>query len=125
MEYSLKDPGNFTRTLEDSLFAFDRAIDIDPGNSVAWLEKGFALGFMEPLRYNESISAYDRAIELMPANDTVMLAFAWMEKGAVLSRRADSTNDTSLYEEATSKLLTRQSSQISAVGHFWHSSQMR
>ncbi|GAB6266384.1 MAG: hypothetical protein STSR0001_18310 [Methanothrix sp.] len=100
MEYSLKDPGNFTRTLEDSLFAFDRAIDIDPGNSVAWLEKGFALGFMEPLRYNESISAYDRAIELMPANDTVMLAFAWMERGAVLSRRADSTNDMSLYEEA-------------------------
>jgi superkiller protein 3 len=53
-----------------------------------------------PLRYNESISAYDRAIELIPANDTVMLAFAWMERGAVLSRQADSTHDMSLYEDA-------------------------
>jgi len=99
-EYGQNDPENFTRTLEDSLFAFDRAIDIDPGNSVALLEKGFALGFMGPLRYNESISAYDRAIELIPANDTVMLAFAWMERGAVLSRQADSTHDMSLYEDA-------------------------
>jgi len=103
MGYGLKDPENFTRIVEDSISTHDRAIEIDPENSVAWSEKGFSLGLMGPLnhtKYNESISAYDRAIELMPANDTIMLSFAWMEKGAVLSRQASSTHDTSLYEDA-------------------------
>lgn len=96
--YGLNDPDNFTRTLDESLLAVNRAIELDSNNSEAWSEKGFILGHMGPLnhrRYNESISAYKKAIELDPKSFET-----WKEKGQVLSLWAGSTHNNSLSEEA-------------------------
>jgi tetratricopeptide (TPR) repeat protein len=96
--YGLNDPDNFTRTLDGSLLAVNRAIELDSNNSEAWSEKGFILCHMGPLnhsRYNESISAYNRAIELDPKSFE-----AWKGKGQVLGLWAGSTHNNSLSEEA-------------------------
>jgi superkiller protein 3 len=97
-KYGLKDPENFTETLEDAIAAHDKVIAIDHENSEAWLDKGFALGLLGPLnhtKYNESISDYDRAIKLNPKN-----AEAWLGKGEVLSRMAGSLKVNNSYDEA-------------------------
>lgn len=98
LEYGIRDLENFIKTLDDAIAAHNKVIEIDPDNSEAWLDKGFALGLMGPInhtKYNESISAYDRAIKLNPKN-----AEAWMGKGEVLSRMAGSLRVNSSYDEA-------------------------
>lgn len=70
---------------EESLCAFEKAIDLDPESYEAWTSKGYAhsrLAFSnkEPTRYNESLAAFEKAIDLNRS-----YASAWSGKGSVLS----------------------------------------
>lgn len=62
LKYGLKDPENFTRTLEDAISAVDRAIEIYPENSAAWAARGDALKSLG--RSSEANAAFARAKEL-------------------------------------------------------------
>jgi tetratricopeptide (TPR) repeat protein len=73
----------------ESLEAFDRALQIDPKNPRTWDLKGLALSEMR--RYNESLKAYDKAIENidgyqgeLPANQTEYLSMLLFYKGTNL-----------------------------------------
>jgi tetratricopeptide (TPR) repeat protein len=48
--------------INESIQAFDKAIEINPLCVDAWNNKGVALSALK--RYNESIQAFDKAIEL-------------------------------------------------------------
>ena len=58
---------------------FDKAIEIDPKNAVAWIEKGYALNELGNLL--EAIKCFDKAIEIDPKN-----IFAYRGKGVALRR---------------------------------------
>ncbi|MDD4652877.1 MAG: tetratricopeptide repeat protein [Methanothrix sp.] len=61
----------------NSLQAFDRAIDLDPGNADAWYNKGVVL--YDQGRLDDSLQAFNRSIEIDPLD-----ADAWYNKGSVL-----------------------------------------
>lgn len=61
----------------ESISAYDRAIQLKPGNIAAWNGKGLALFYLG--KYNESLGEYDKAIQLNPKN-----AAAWNGKGLAL-----------------------------------------
>jgi tetratricopeptide (TPR) repeat protein len=44
--------------------AFDKAIEINPQNSLAWYNKGITLRHLN--KYEEAIKAYEKAIESNP-----------------------------------------------------------
>ena len=50
-------------SLEDSLYAVDKAIQIDGESAVAWMSKGSVL--LSLRRYNESMQAYEKASEIL------------------------------------------------------------
>lgn len=62
---------------DDSLRAYEKAIEIDPRSANAWNGKGEVLRIQG--KYDEANKAYDKAIELNPQN-----AAAWYFKGVVL-----------------------------------------
>jgi len=62
---------------DDSLQAFDKAIEIDPGNADAWYNKGVVL--YDQGKYNDSLQAFNRSIETNPLD-----ADAWYNKGSAL-----------------------------------------
>jgi tetratricopeptide (TPR) repeat protein len=47
------------------ILAFDKAIQLEPGNAEAWFNKGYALAGMK--RYDEAIAAFDHVQSLDPA----------------------------------------------------------
>jgi len=55
----------------------DEALQIDPQNSTAWTNKGFALYSLN--KYDEALAAYGKAIEINPKNEA-----AWYFKGDAL-----------------------------------------
>lgn len=59
----------FNGSLEESIEAFNKAIELDPQNGEAWRYK--ALIFRDQGEYDEAIAAFDRAIELDPQNAKV------------------------------------------------------
>jgi tetratricopeptide (TPR) repeat protein len=58
---------------------FDKAIEVDPKNAVAWSEKGYVLNELGNLI--EAIKCFDKAIEVDPKN-----IFAYRGKGVALRR---------------------------------------
>ena len=55
---------SFNNNTNESIYYFNKAIEIDPQNANAWYNKGFALHYLG--RYEEAIAAYDKAIEIDP-----------------------------------------------------------
>ncbi|RMF91781.1 MAG: tetratricopeptide repeat protein [Methanobacteriota archaeon] len=53
--------------IEESLSAFDKAIDKDPRNAALWYEKGVALGLLE--RFEEALENFETALKLDPGNE--------------------------------------------------------
>src|SRR5438093_170974 len=70
--------------LSAAVKAFDRAVDIDPGNEVAWNNRGIVLEALG--RPEEALRSHNRAIRLRPG-----YLDAWCNKGIVLMHmgRAD------------------------------------
>ena len=73
----------------ESMKAIDKALQIDPGNPLAWEMKGEVLYQME--KYNESVDAYDKAIKNIGsyrqdihANQTEFLSYIWTSKSISL-----------------------------------------
>ncbi len=50
--------------INESIYYFNKATEIDPQNANAWYNKGFALHYLG--KYEEAIAAYDNAIEIDP-----------------------------------------------------------
>ncbi len=65
--------GKYNESIED----FDRAIEIDTQNAVAWSNKGAALASMG--KYDDALEAFNKTIEIDPQH-----AGAWFNKGAAL-----------------------------------------
>lgn len=70
--------------LNEAALAFDRAIEINPGNAKGWFRKGEVLSLIALFRnesetYNQSLQALDAALEINPE-----YAEAWKIKGATL-----------------------------------------
>jgi curved DNA-binding protein CbpA len=68
----------FLGKYDEAIKCYDKAIEIDPDNSVVWNNKGLALSSLG--KYDEAIKCYDKVIEIDP-ND----ADAWNNKGLALS----------------------------------------
>ena len=61
----------------ESIQAFDKAIELDPKHAYPWYNKGNALNNLG--KYNEAVLAYNKAIEINP-----QYADAWNNKGDAL-----------------------------------------
>jgi tetratricopeptide (TPR) repeat protein len=57
--------------------AYEKALQIDPKSTAAWIGKGDALRAMG--RYDEAVTAYDKALEYSPKSYAV-----WASKAASL-----------------------------------------
>ncbi len=73
----------------ESMKAINKALQLDPGNPLAWEMKGEVLSQME--KYNESVDAYDKAIKNIGsyrqdihANQTEFLSYIWTSKSISL-----------------------------------------
>jgi tetratricopeptide (TPR) repeat protein len=77
----------------ESIEAYDRAIELNQSYAAAWSHKGNA--FSNLSRYNESLECYNKAIELDPK-----YAVAWNNKGAALSYQANYDDAIKAYDEA-------------------------
>jgi len=62
---------------QDALFFYERALNIDPGNSDLWKNKGAALGMLD--RYEEALVCFDRGLEIAPRDGEL-----WRNKGTAL-----------------------------------------
>ena len=62
---------------EEAIACCDKALEIDPKNADAWINKGVALDHLE--RYEKTIWCWDKALEIDPMN-----ALAWYNKSYVL-----------------------------------------
>jgi tetratricopeptide (TPR) repeat protein len=69
----LYDHGNY----DESIKAYNKAIEIDPRDSLAWMSKGD--NFKRQGKYDNAILAYDKAIKINPNS-----ALVWSKKGAAL-----------------------------------------
>ena len=107
-------------SLLDAVQAYDKAIDINPGNLDARLNKAIALhqagkinesitvrdeAVKEAIRYlgdlNQSVQAFNKAIEAVTSNSPAELAEAWDQRGFILADLAGPLgNNMSMYEEA-------------------------
>jgi tetratricopeptide (TPR) repeat protein len=65
---------NFLGKHEEAIRCLDRALEVDPRDTVAWLNKGAGLCGLG--RHEEAIRCYDRALEIDPR-----FAPAWTNKG--------------------------------------------
>jgi tetratricopeptide (TPR) repeat protein len=78
----------------DSLQAFENAINLDPENSEAWYNKGVVL-FYKGI-FNESLQAFNKAIEINPLD-----ADAWYNKGSALTKLGKTTAAKEAFERAS------------------------
>jgi Flp pilus assembly protein TadD len=76
----------FEGQYKEAISSIDKALELKPGNSEAWSNRGVALASLN--RYEEAISSYDEALKLKPDFSQV-----WSSRGVAL----DSLNR---YEEA-------------------------
>ncbi|VXD22491.1 Protein prenyltransferase, alpha subunit [Planktothrix serta PCC 8927] len=65
--------GNF----EDALFCFEKVIQLEPDNHVAWSNRGAALSLFG--RLEEAIDSYDKALEFKPDDH-----YVWYNRGIAL-----------------------------------------
>ena len=78
----------YEKKWEKAIRAYDRALKINPGHYLAWINKGYALAGRSNLgRIDEEIQAYDHALAIMN------LPLIWYNKGVALLQ-------TSRYEES-------------------------
>jgi tetratricopeptide (TPR) repeat protein len=85
----LRNEGKFDEALE----AYDKAIELDPQDAEAKIDKG--LTFLAMGRFNESLASFDEALAIEPNS-----SYTWIEKGLVLSRMEQFNESLKAYEEA-------------------------
>jgi superkiller protein 3 len=78
---------------QESLQAYDKAIELDPRLGAAWNDKGNSLRNLE--RYNEALDAYDRAIHI-----DRRLTAALINKGNILSHLGRYSESAQAYDKA-------------------------
>jgi tetratricopeptide (TPR) repeat protein len=81
------------RKYEESLDAYNKAIQLEPGNGSIWSNKGCVLYDLE--RYRDSVDACDEAIRLDPTD-----AIAWINKGDSLKKLENFLEALDCYDEA-------------------------
>ena len=90
-------------SLEESLQAVDKAIELDPENATLWAYKASGLNLAGVItqnqsRLDESLQVYDRAIELDPENTTYLLWKGFALRQAVNGLRGQER--IQIFEEA-------------------------
>jgi len=98
---------------EDAVFAYNRAIELDPNNATIYLAKVPCLNALAFLtsnqsRLNESMHAIDTALQMDPGNP-----FAWELKGELLSQKERYNESVDAYDKA-----------IENIGSYKHESQI-
>ena len=63
-----------SKFFEEALKCFDKAVEIDPNYTLAWVSKGLA--FFNKKDYDQALKCFDKALEIDP-NYT----YAWNSKG--------------------------------------------
>ena len=56
--------------------SFERAVQVQPDNAVAWMNRGMSLEMLQ--RYEDSLNSFDKAVEINP-----QLAKAWNYRGKI------------------------------------------
>jgi PAS domain S-box-containing protein len=77
----------------DAIQCFDRVIEMEPGHSQAWQDKGVCL--KELGRYEEAIQCFDRVVLLSPSNPEI-----YYFKGECFEKIGKSTGDFEYFEKA-------------------------
>ena len=85
----IKDSGKY----EEVITAYDKEIEINPHNSMAWTGKGVALSALN--KFDEAIKAYDKAIEINPQD-----SYAWFNKGNALTKLGKFNDAKKAYDKA-------------------------
>src|ERR1035437_8197051 len=85
----IKDSGKY----EEVITAYDKEIEINPHNSMAWTGKGVALSASN--KFDEAIKAYDKAIEINPQD-----SHAWFNKGNALTKLGKFNDAKKAYDKA-------------------------
>lgn len=78
---------------EEAFLAFNKATEMKPDDSLAWYNKGVALGKLE--RHAEALSAFNEAIDLKRD-----YAYAWYNKGVALGKLGRHNEALAAYDEA-------------------------
>jgi tetratricopeptide (TPR) repeat protein len=99
---------------EQSLAAYDQALQLDPAEARAWTGKGHALRSLG--RSSEAVAAYDHALDVDPS-----LVEALMGKGAALRNIGQYNESTLAYDEALKTIQqgSRCDSQSRAAAEAW------
>lgn len=87
---ALYNEDNFTGSLD----AYEKAIEIDPGNAEAWNNKGIDLGILG--KYDEALYAFREATQLNSS-----YAEAWYNMGAIFDIQGKYVNAIQAYSTAT------------------------
>ena len=86
---------------EEAVSAFDKVIQTDPNNKIAWLNEGAALTRLN--KTDEALKAYQEALEI--TNKTLEAnpqdAMAWSEKGLLLHNVGDYEGAVEAFDNAT------------------------
>lgn len=120
---------NWAELYEDAIVCYDRAIDINPLDDVAWFRKGFTLFLLD--KNPEALECYNKALEINPENidalenkGAYLLRFgkekeamkffnavirieegracAWFNRGMVFKKRGDYWDALSSFEKGLS-----------------------
>jgi tetratricopeptide (TPR) repeat protein len=94
----LKDNEDEWPKYEESIQAYDTAIEIGPNTSCAWIGKADVL--MKLKKYDESLLGYDKAIEIDPDN-----AVAWEKKADLLLDQSKNMDGLKIALETYKKAL--------------------
>ena len=91
-------------SLEESLQAVDKAIELDPENATLWAYKASGLNLAGVItqnqsRFDESLQSYDRAIQIDPES-----ARAWIGRGNALLSLEKYSDSKEAYERAVEVL---------------------
>jgi tetratricopeptide (TPR) repeat protein len=68
----------FEGQYEEAIASYDKALELNSGNSDAWNNRGVALANLK--RYEEAITSYDKALKLNSGNSD-----AWNNRGVTLA----------------------------------------
>jgi len=86
---------------EEAVSAFDKVIQTDPNNKIAWINEGAALTRLN--KTDEALKAYQKALEI--TNKTLEAnphdAMAWSEKGLLLHNVGDYDGAAEAFDNAT------------------------
>lgn len=100
-----------------SLQAFERSLDLDPDNAVAWRGKGLAYSGLKA--HDRALAAFDKAIEINP-----LYKEAWLDKGNLLLNigRADESlqalNRALMTDPNNLKALSAKAEALSILGRY-------